>query len=132
MSESDQARLSRVAAIGSRTFGILTWAGEFAYLGLDTATSLFVDPFRHRPIRRRQVAEQMVRVGIKSLSVVLLVLFFVGLVLALQLAAILMRFGAVEHVGSVVGVAVTRELGPLMAAIVFTGFAGAALAAEIG
>jgi len=132
MSDTARARPSRVVALGTKVLAAVEWAGGLGYLALDTTTSLFVDPFRRRPIRRRQVAEQMVRVGIKSLSVVLLVLFFVGLVLALQLAAILMRFGAVEHVGSVVGVAVTRELGPLMAAIVFTGFAGAAMAAELG
>jgi len=132
MNELVRERPSRVAALGARVLGGFSWLGGLGYLAQDTLVSIVVDPFRGRPIRRAQLSTQMVRVGIKSLSVVLLVLFFIGLVLALQLAAILQRFGAVEHVGSVVGVAVTRELGPLMAAVVFTGFAGAAMAAELG
>jgi phospholipid/cholesterol/gamma-HCH transport system permease protein len=123
---------SWVARLGARSLEGLRWLGSIGILTTDTAAALVGGPFHGRPVRRRQIASQSVRVGIKSLSVVLLVLLFVGLVLALQLAAILQRFGAVEYVGSVVGVAVTRELGPLMAAIVFTGFAGAAMAAELG
>jgi phospholipid/cholesterol/gamma-HCH transport system permease protein len=107
---------SFVEGIGVRVTDALRWLGGLGYLVADTAAALLLEPFRGRPVRRPQVATQMVRVGVRSLGVVLLVLLFVGLVLALQLAAILQRFGAAEYVGSVVGVAVTRELVPLMAA----------------
>jgi phospholipid/cholesterol/gamma-HCH transport system permease protein len=120
------------ARVGALTLAGLRWLGRLGFLAGDTAAAIVLEPFRGRPVRRPLIAAQAVLVGVKSLPVVLLVLFFVGLVLALQLSAILQRFGAVEYVGSVVGVAVTRELGPLMAAIVFTGFAGAAMAAELG
>src|SRR5690606_22445025 len=56
----------------------------------------------------------------------------VGLILTLQMVPPLDDFGRKDLVANIVGVAVLRELGPLIAAIVLTGFAGAAIAAEIG
>jgi phospholipid/cholesterol/gamma-HCH transport system permease protein len=75
---------------------------------------------------------QIVRVGFKSLFIVSLVSGCVGLILVLQMAPPLDRFGQKELVANIVGVAILRELGPLIAAIVLTGFAGASIAAELG
>ena len=75
---------------------------------------------------------QMVRVGVRSVSIVLIVSSSIGFILALQTAPSLAQFGQVDKVANLVGVAVFRELGPLIAAIVLTGFAGASIAAEIG
>jgi phospholipid/cholesterol/gamma-HCH transport system permease protein len=78
------------------------------------------------------VVAQIVRVGVRSVAIISLVSACVGLILALQMAPPLRDFGQVELVANIIGVAVFRELGPLIAAIVLTGFAGAAIAAEIG
>src|SRR5690606_15710918 len=67
-----------------------------------------------------------------SIFIVSLVSFSVGLILALNMAPPLDQFGSRQLVANIIGVAVLRELGPLMAAIVLTGFAGAAIAAELG
>ena len=75
---------------------------------------------------------QMDRVGVKSIGIVSLVLFCIGSILALQMAPILEQFGMVAQVADIISVAVFRELGPLVSAIVLTGFAGASIAAEIG
>jgi phospholipid/cholesterol/gamma-HCH transport system permease protein len=75
---------------------------------------------------------QMVRIGVRSVPIVSLVVFFVGMIIALQMAYVLKGFGAPQAVPAVVGVAMLRELGPLLTAIVLTGFAGASIAAEIG
>jgi phospholipid/cholesterol/gamma-HCH transport system permease protein len=75
---------------------------------------------------------QMNRVGVKSIPIVSLVLFCIGAILALQMAPILEDYGVVEQVADIISIAVFRELGPLVAAIVLTGFAGASIAAEIG
>ncbi|MHC4774440.1 MAG: MlaE family ABC transporter permease, partial [Planctomycetota bacterium] len=56
----------------------------------------------------------------------------VGLILALQMEPQLAAYGQSELIANIVGVSITRELGPLIAAIVLTGFAGAAIAAELG
>ena len=56
----------------------------------------------------------------------------IGAILALQMAPILRQFGVVERVADIISIAVARELGPLVSAIVLTGFAGASIAAELG
>src|SRR5206468_5501375 len=75
---------------------------------------------------------QMVRVGVKSVPIVVLVLFCIGAILALQMEPTLKQYGAVDRVADIISVAVFRELGPLVSAIVLTGFAGASIAAEVG
>lgn len=75
---------------------------------------------------------QMNRVGVLSIPIVSLVLFCIGAILALQMAPILKTFGMVSSVADIISVAVFRELGPLVSAIVLTGFAGASIAAELG
>ena len=82
--------------------------------------------------RRRSIVDQMVRVGVEAVPVICLTVFFIGVIIALQMAHVLEAFGVIRYVGSVVGVSMVRELGPLIAAVVMSGFAGAAIAAEIG
>jgi phospholipid/cholesterol/gamma-HCH transport system permease protein len=79
-----------------------------------------------------QIVTQIVRVGVKSVFIVSLVSGAVGIILAMQLAQPLDDFGQRHEVSRIVGEAVLRELGPLIGAIVLTGFAGAAIAAELG
>ncbi len=81
---------------------------------------------------RARVFKQMVRVGVRSIPIVLLIQFSIGFILALQMAPELDRWGQVEQVASINAVAGFRELGPLMAGIVLAGFAGASIAAELG
>jgi phospholipid/cholesterol/gamma-HCH transport system permease protein len=78
------------------------------------------------------VSRQMLLSGVESLGIISLVAAAVGTVLALQAAYQLKLFGAVIYTGSLVSVSVTRELGPLVAAIVISGRIGARMAAEIG
>jgi len=82
--------------------------------------------------RRQAAAAQMVRVGVRSIPIILLVQVFIGIILALQMAPTLTDYGQLERVADVVGIAVFRELGPLISAIVLSGFAGASIAAELG
>lgn len=75
---------------------------------------------------------QLVRLGVRSVGVIVLVSACIGLILALQMAPPLEDFGQTEKVANIIAIAVFRELGPLISAIVLTGFAGASIAAEIG
>jgi phospholipid/cholesterol/gamma-HCH transport system permease protein len=75
---------------------------------------------------------QMDRVGVRSIPIVALVLFCIGAILALQMAPVLKDYGARERVADIIAIAIGRELGPLVSAIVLTGFAGASIAAELG
>ena len=74
----------------------------------------------------------MNRVGVRSIGIVSLVSGSIGIILALQTSPSLATFGQIDKVANLIAVAVFRELGPLIAAIVLTGFAGASIAAEIG
>jgi len=81
---------------------------------------------------RTAIITQIIRIGIHSIGIVVLVCGSIGFILALQMAPPLSDFGQTDKIANIVGVAVFRELGPLIAAIVLTGFAGASIAAELG
>ncbi|MBI5049884.1 MAG: ABC transporter permease [Nitrospirae bacterium] len=84
------------------------------------------------PLEIRNITKQMVEIGVNSLPVVLITAVFTGMVLALQSYTGFKRFGAESLVGSVVALSMTRELGPVLTALIVTGRAGAAMAAELG
>lgn len=88
-------------------------------------------PFRRQKIRWRATIEQMVAAGLRSIPIVSLIAFFVGLILGMQAAYQLKPFGAVRYMANLVGVSVTRELGPMLTAIIVAGRSGSAMAAEI-
>ena len=117
---------------GRTTLSALAYLGGLLRLFGEALTWSFVWPFRGKPIRRAATFQQMVRVGFRSVPIVGMVLFFVGVILALQMAYVLQKFGVTQYIASVVGVGIIRELGPLITAIVMTGFAGASIAAELG
>jgi len=83
-------------------------------------------------IGRSAIVSQIVRVGVRSIFIISLVSGCVGLILVLQMSPPLDKFGSKDYVANITGVAILRELGPLIASIVLTGFAGAAITAEIG
>ncbi len=114
--------ISRLSHIGMMWF-ILTDAGRWI------VRALFSSNIR---LGHTAIVAQLCRIGVNSVFIITLVSGSIGLILALQMAPPLENFGSVELVPNIVGIAVFRELGPLMAAIVLTGFAGAAIAAEIG
>ncbi|HEX8325165.1 MAG TPA: ABC transporter permease [Tepidisphaeraceae bacterium] len=87
---------------------------------------------RGKRLGRANLWAQMVRVGVKSIGIISLVVFCIGAILSLQMQPILSQYGAVEKIADIIGIAMLRELGPLVAAITLTGFAGASIAAELG
>lgn len=111
------------AAAGLRTFTAFT--GEVIIGLLDAAAN-------PRQIRWRETWIYMQRAGYEALPIVSLISFLMGLITAFQAAVQLRQFGADIYVASLVGLSVTRELGPLMTAIIAAGRSGAAFAAEIG
>ncbi|MBN1542302.1 ABC transporter permease [candidate division KSB1 bacterium] len=91
-----------------------------------------IGAIRYERVRWGDTFVQMVRIGVNSLPIVSLIAFLVGLIIAMQSAYQLDRFGAVVYVADLVGVSLTRELGPLITAIIITGRSGSAIAAELG
>jgi len=121
-----------VGAVAVLHRGVLFFGG-MSYLLYDALrwvmAGLFVPKVK---LGRPALAAQMVRVGVRAIPIVCLVQLFIGVILALQMAPILEVYGQIELIANIVGIAVFRELGPLISAIVLSGFAGASIAAEIG
>lgn len=116
-----------------KLLGIMTHAGDVVLLLLETLRRFFSAVVSSdTKIGTPEIITQIVRVGIRSILIVSLVSGSVGVILAMQLAQPLDDFGQRNEVSRVIGEAVLRELGPLIGAIVLTGFAGAAIAAELG
>ncbi|MDK2778533.1 MAG: lipid asymmetry maintenance ABC transporter permease subunit MlaE [Pseudomonadota bacterium] len=78
------------------------------------------------------LVKQIYSVGVRSLSIIVVAGFFVGMVLSLQGYNILIDFGSEAALGTLVSLSLLRELGPVVAALLFAGRAGSALTAEIG
>lgn len=79
-----------------------------------------------------EIINQIYFIGARSASIVMLVGFFTGMVLGLQLYYVMNKFGAVGFLGTAVALSLIRELGPVLCAIMITARAGSAMTAEIG
>ncbi|MBL8746402.1 MAG: ABC transporter permease [Phycisphaerae bacterium] len=119
--------------LGDRAINVLEHIGTLWFLLMESV-SWIVRRFTQKRVRlgRPAMIAQIVRVGVSSVFIVVLVSGSIGFILGLQMAPPLDRLGQVELVPNIIAVAVLRELGPLIAAIVLVGFAGASIAAEIG
>ncbi|QOV87485.1 ABC transporter permease [Humisphaera borealis] len=126
--------LRPVVAVGSAAVGMLEFIGQVGFLFGDAMRSAprGLVSGRGRRLGWQNLWAQMVRVGVKAVPIVMLVLFCIGAILALQMAPVLKGYGAVDRTADIISIAVFRELGPLVAAVVLTGFAGASIAAELG
>lgn len=130
---TDQAQDSKVASVGKRALSTVDHIGDLWLLLMD-ASGWLLGGIAGKRVRLGGDAmiAQMIRVGVKSVFIVSLVSGAIGFILAYQMAPVLDELGQKELIPNILAVAVFRELGPLIAAIVLTGFAGAAIAAEIG
>lgn len=121
-----------VRQIGAGTIDGLSYLGSLAILGGRAAYFTFIGPFKGKPLRVGRAIAQAMEVGVRALPILSLITFFIGLILALQSAYELKRFGALNFVANAVAISMTRELGPLITAIIVIGRSGSAFAAEIG
>ena len=91
-----------------------------------------VAPLKGKPLRFRASIYEMVKAGYNSIPIIAVISFFIGIILAFQAAYQLKKVGALIYVANLVGVSITRELGPIITAIIVSGRSGSAYAAEIG
>ena len=101
-------------------------------LFFETIFWLIVGPFKKKVPKAEGIFSQMVFAGVDSLIIVFFVALFTGIVIAMQSAYQLTRFGANIYVASMVAVSLARELGPVLTSLVVAGRVGAAIAAELG
>jgi len=124
------ASVGHVAFSLSRTvFGML--GGMYLLLAdtsVSTARGLFLPSAR---IGREALITQMVRVGVRAVPIVMLIELAIGMILPLQMFPKLDEFGQSEQIATINAITAFRELGPLMTAVILSGFAGASIAAEL-
>jgi len=116
-----------VELLGRRFVDFVRYAGG---LGVLMGQTLFWIPIL--PLRRRQILEEMSKIGVDSLPIVSLISLFTGMVLALQSAYQMQRFSAEMYIASLVAFSMMRELGPVLTALIIAGRVGASITAELG
>jgi len=120
-------------SIGRQFLNYMNHIGRMVKLTRDALYWTTIAPRKGKGvIRWKPTVHQMVLMGYNSIPIVATICFFVGLIMAMQAAYQLERFGASIYVADLVGVSMTRELGPLLTAIIVAGRSGSAIAAEIG
>lgn len=134
MSKVPLSQLRKVADVqkwlgelGKQTIEFLEHTGAISILfwrSLVTATST--------PLRWRATVEQAYKIGVASLPLVMLTSLFTGMVLALQSSYQLRLFSAEQFTSDLVALSITRELGPVLTAMMVAGRVGASMAAELG
>ena len=119
--------LSPFQYTGNRTIAFVHELGRMGSFLVYSILCVFFPPYS---ISR--VIKQIYFIGVKTISVIVLTGFFTGMVLTLQSYYVLASFGAEGKLGSITGLSLIRELGPVVSALMLIGRAGSALTAEIG
>lgn len=124
MSES---RLAFIAGAGRQCIELAGFVGAIVgFLATAVRSTL------RRGFPFRVVVLQVYEIGLKSLPLTAIAAFAIGVVLALQTLTLLRKFGVVHYVAVVVGLSVTKELGPVVTALMVAGRAGSGISAELG
>ncbi len=132
MTGTQDENRSLVLTVGTVAVDAVRFVGGLALMIRETLAYALLGPFTGRPVRVKEFFNQALRVGPRSLGVVFLVNFFIGIILALIGGNVLQVLGFTRYVGNLMSVGIVVELGPLLTGVIMTGYIGAALAAEIG
>jgi phospholipid/cholesterol/gamma-HCH transport system permease protein len=120
-----------VAGVGEATERSLQYVGGLTLLTGRSLIRLVSSPLKRGRMLQRAIHQAMAA-GVNAIPIVSLITFFIGLIIALQGAYELRKLGAISLVASMVAISITRELGPLVTAIMVIGRSGSSFAAEIG
>ncbi|MGH7198819.1 MAG: MlaE family ABC transporter permease [Candidatus Omnitrophota bacterium] len=123
--------LAFLESTGRLTHAFLKQSKEVMALFTQTLYWVFLGPFKKKPLSSKNFFFQTVFAGVNSLVIVFFVTFFIGIVLAMQSAYQLEQLGATIYVAALVGVSMTREIGPVLTSLVIAGRVGAAITAEL-
>lgn len=120
-----------IESLGRTTLSVFKQSREVLSLLGQTVYWVFAGPFRKKPVSRKNFFAQTIFSGLDSVIIVFFVDFFIGMVLAMQSAYQLEQLGATIYVAALVGVSMTREIGPVLTSLVIAGRVGAAITAEL-
>lgn len=117
--------------IGQRAYQVWLECVQLLYLVSDAFYFAVIQLVSRKGVRKGEFSNQCILIGMDAFPIVALVSFLIGFILALQSAAQLRQFGASIYVADLVAISMTREMGPIMTAIIFAGRSGSSIAAEI-
>lgn len=124
--------LSPVEEVGEQTLELVATGRRLLDLIGELTYWLVIAPWRGKGMKWDRTLEQITKIGIEGLPIVTFLSFLIGAVLALNSASQLRQFGAAIYIANLVGVSMTREMAPLITAIIVSGRSGAAITAELG
>jgi phospholipid/cholesterol/gamma-HCH transport system permease protein len=110
-----------------RALGLVSHLGVISQMTVGTVKAAF-----KRPFEWRSLLHQLESLGVASLGIVVVTSVFIGMVMAVQFAFGLRKFGGMEYTGRVVALSFARELAPTLTAVIVGGRIGAGMAAEVG
>jgi phospholipid/cholesterol/gamma-HCH transport system permease protein len=124
-------KMSFFESIGEHVYKTIRNSRDLLYLIADIFYWSIIGLFRRKGQREGSFIQQSVLIGVNAFAIVGLISFLIGFILALQSAAQLRQFGANIFIADLIGIAMLREMGPIMTAIVVAGRSGSAIASEI-
>ena len=124
--------IDAVGRLGRWALRQIAAALRVSVLVVDTMAWLVVAPLKGKGFRWRSSVEHFVEFGARSLPIVGMICFLVGVIIALQASYTLGQWGANRYIADLVAVSALRELAPLMTAVLVAGRCGSAITAEIG
>ncbi|MCA9629926.1 MAG: ABC transporter permease [Myxococcales bacterium] len=110
-----------------RALGFVSHLGQLSQMTAGTLRAAV-----RRPLEFREFVRQLESLGVASLGIVVVTSVFIGMVMSVQFAFGLQKFGGMEYTGRVVGLSFSRELAPTLTAVIVGGRIGAGMAAELG
>lgn len=119
--------MSSAASSFPRASRFLGQLGDVAILSGQTARAMF-----RRPFETKSLLEQMEILGVRSMGIVTVTSVFIGMVMTIQFAFGLRRFGGLEYIPRVIVLSFLRELAPTLTAVIVGGRIGSGMAAEVG
>lgn len=117
---------------GRWIIGFLEGLTDIVYLSGMVLRNVFILPFQGQPLRWEKIFQDLDEIGVKSLSIILITSFSIGMILVFVLARQLQPLGAETSVPAFVTLVLTRELAPLLSGIVLAGRVGASITAKMG
>lgn len=116
-----------LAMTGDRFLGFIDHLGRISTIFVDALFAML-----RRPLEFRAIVYQMESLGVRSVGIASVTAIFIGMVMAVQFAFGLQKFGGMEYTGRVVGLSFSRELAPTLTAVIVGGRIGSGMAAEVG
>lgn len=129
--ERPKVKTTFFESIGEHVYKAIRNSRDLLYLIADIFYWSIIGLFRRKGQREGSFIQQSILIGVNAFAIVGLISFLIGFILALQSAAQLRQFGANIFIADLIGIAMLKEMGPIMTAIVVAGRSGSAIASEI-